>query len=75
MNIFEKNNFEERKSLLDVFLEYRHFKLEDVLKKINNIPDEEEQQDKKDEDDDFIKVNLTNSTQKNDIDEEFKEEK
>ena len=37
MNIFEKNNFEERKSLLDVFLEYRHFKLEDVLQPFNEV--------------------------------------
>lgn len=73
MEMFDKNNFEERKSLEEVFLEYRHYKLEDVLKKIDNIPDEEESEVVED-DDDFIKVNLKKNNDRINIEEEFEED-
>lgn len=72
-DMYMDGKLEERKTLTDVFLEYRHYYLEKELSNISDKPEEEDMEEVE-SDDEFITVNLSNKYSKNDIDEEFKED-
>lgn len=71
---FKDENLEERKSIIDVFMEYRHYKLEDIEDKNQEQENIDREEVNSDEDDEYLTINLNNSSIITTIDEELNKE-
>lgn len=72
-DIFKEMKNEERKSILDIFMEYRHYKLEEYLSQIAPMADDVNMEEV-DEDDDCLTIDLSNSNSKRSIEKELTQE-
>lgn len=72
-DIFKEMKDEERKSILDIFMEYRHYKLEEYLSQIAPMADDVNMEEV-DEDDDCLTIDLSNSNSRRSIEKELTQE-